>query len=157
MSNEYAFPAVIALELIVSLWVLRSVTRLLLTTIQNEKLSLEYVSKFVEFRKLLLDDETIDKTLTQKVDNLLTTFFEGDYVNDEEYLYGRIDYRQPALAAYFRCVIYGLFARSYQDIKNGPLIRSQLAKRMLVDFPAFEILDVPIDAAGQVQAKISSP
>lgn len=107
--------------------------------LQEVRISLEFTKDFAVLARRICEDTHIDSQLRRNIEELRDTFFSRKYLSDNRFLFGRIDYSNPDFSLYFRCALNGIFARSFQDTRNGALIRSQLIKRMLNEFPAFEI------------------
>ncbi|MBN9077282.1 MAG: hypothetical protein J0H84_13795 [Rhizobiales bacterium] len=123
----------IGFEALVCWLALRRVSKMIDAALREQNVATDLVRKFVALRSEVIGDKFASEELRNAVSEFSREFFRRKKGINYSYLLGRIDFDDPALAKYFRCILTGMFAQTYYRFEDGPAERYKLLNRLIED------------------------
>ncbi len=137
--TTWCLVGLICFEVLVCWLALRQVSRMIDAMLREQRVATDLVRKFVASRSEILSDKFVNDEIKNAVSEFSREFFRRKNGIDYSYLLGRIDFDDPVLSKYFRCILTGMFAQTYYRFEDGPAERYDLLNRLIEDQNYFEV------------------
>lgn len=154
--GTWSLVGLIAFEALICWLALRRVAKMIDAVLREQKIANDLVRKFIGLRLEIMDDKLASAEMKKAVSEFSLDFFKRRNGIDYSYLLGRIDFEDPALSKYFRCVLIGMFAQTYYRFQDGPAERYQLLNRLIEDQNHYEVA-CRLSLADQLLAELREP